>query len=183
MKRPGCCLLALLALAVLTGPAKSSQELGPESLRDILPAEGLVGPSVVEFRSQSALDPLYFLADENVLGLDGKAEAVFARYRADGGEALVLAVAYPNEENAASAHERFGRDFFSTAFDPERGRFVEKLDSGDHAGLARAGAVLVVVLEAPSRAACDGLLRRLEERARRVYFNRDAERPRREDNA
>ncbi len=171
------------AAILLSFASAAAPTPGRDRLREVLPAEGLVGPSVVEFRSQSALDPLYFLADENVLGLDGKAEAVFARYRADGGEALVLAVAYPNEENAARVHDRFGRDFFSAAFDPERGRFVEKLDSGDHAGLARAGAVLVVVLEAPSRAACDGLLRRLEERARRVYFNRDAERPRREDNA
>jgi hypothetical protein len=156
----------VLATMLLTVATAAASVPGSGRLRDILPAAGLVGPSVVEFRRQSALDPLYFLADEKVLGLDGKAEAVFARYRADGGEALVLAVAYPNEEGAARAHERFGRDFFSQAFDPDRGRFVEKLESGDHAGLARAGAVLVVVLEAPTRAACDDLLRRLEEGAR-----------------
>ena len=172
-------ILAAMLLSFASAPAPVP---GQDRLREALPAEGLIGPSVVEFHSQSALDPLYFLADENVLGLDGKAAAVFARYRADGGEALVLAVAYPNEEVAARAHERFGQDFFSAAFDPEPGRFIEKLESGEHAGLARAGAVLVVVLEAPSRAACDGLLRRLEERAL-VYLSRDAERPRREENA
>lgn len=151
--------LALPALAALAGLARAA------SIRAVLPAEGLIGPSVVEFRRQSALDPHYFLADEAVLGLDGRAEAVFARYRADGGEALVLALAYPDPEAAARVQGRFGGDFFSPAYDPARARFVEALESGDFAGIARVGPVLVVVLEAPSREACDGLLRRLEDRA------------------
>lgn len=155
--------LAALGLAVCAAAASPP---GPGRLREVLPAEGLVGPSVVEFRRQSDLDQLYFLADENVLGLDGKAEAVFARYRANGGESLVLAVAYPAADAAERVHERFGRDFFSKAFDPKTLRFVETLESGDFAGIARAGAVLVIVLEAPSRTACDDLLGRLEERAR-----------------
>lgn len=154
--------LALLALAVQAG--------GAASIRDVLPAEGLIGPSVVEFRRQQALDAHYYLADETALGLDGRAEGVFARYRAEGGEALVLAVAYPDSEAASRAQGRFGGDFFSRAFDPARERHVEEIESGDFAGLARAGPVLVVVLEAPSRAACEGLLRLLEERARAYLF-------------
>ena len=164
--KPFPTLLAIL----LTIAAAAARVPGPDRLRDILPAEGLIGPSVVEFRRQPALDPHYYLADETALGLDGRAEAVFARYSADGGEALVLAVAYPDSEAAARAQGRFGGDFFSRAFDPARDRFVEELESGDFAGIARAGPVLVVVLEAPSRAACDGLLRRLEERARSYRF-------------
>lgn len=156
--------LALLALAVQAGGA------GAASVRDVLPAEGLIGPSVFEFSRQPDLDPHYYLADETALGLDGKASAVFARYRAGGGEALVLAVAYPDSEAAARVQGRFGGDFFSRAFDPARDRFVEELESGDFAGIARAGPVLVVVLEAPSRAACDDLLRRLEERAQSYRF-------------
>jgi hypothetical protein len=156
-------VLAAMSLALAAAAASAP---GQDRLRGVLPAEGLDGPSVVEFRRQSALDPHYFLADEDVLGLDGRPQAVFARYRVDGGEAFVLAVAYANEEDATRAYGRFGRDFFSQAFDPARGRFLETLETGDHAGLARAGAVLVVVLEAPSRAACDDLLLRLEERAR-----------------
>jgi len=152
--------LALSALAALAGEARAA------AIRDVLPAEGLIGPSVVEFRHQQVLDPHYYLADETVLGLDGRAEAVFARYRSEGGEALVLAVAYPDSEAAARVQGRFGGDFFSRAFDPARDPFVEALESGDFAGIARAGPVLVVVLEAPSRAACDDLLRRLEARAR-----------------
>lgn len=158
-------LPALLAM-VLAVSAAAAPPPGPDRVRDVLPTEGLIGPSVVEFRRQPALDPHYYLADETVLGLDGRAEAVFARYRAEGGEALVLAVAYPDSEAAARVQGRFGGDFFSRSFDPARERFVEELESGDFAGIARAGPVLVVVLEAPSRAACEELLRRLEARAR-----------------
>lgn len=156
---------ALLATLFAVSATAASRQ-APDRLQDILPAEGLIGPSVVEFRRQSDLDPLYFLADENVLGLDGKAQAVFARYRADGGEALVLAVVYQDEKEAGRAQERFGRDFFSKTSDPESGRILEELESGDFAGMARVGPVFVVVLEAPSRPSCDGLLRRVEERAR-----------------
>ena len=158
--------LPALAAICLAACAAAAAPPGPARIREVLPAEGLIGTSIVEFRRQPALDPHYFLADEAVLGLDGTAAAVFARYRADVGESLVLAVAYADEKEAVRAHGRFGRDFFSKAFDPERGRFLEELESGDYAGLARAGAVLVIVLEAPSRSACDDLLRRLEERAR-----------------
>jgi hypothetical protein len=157
-------LPALLAMSLAVSAAAVPPP-GPDRVRDVLPAEGLIASSVVEFRRQPDLDPHYYLADETALGLDGRAEAVFARYRAAGGEALVLALAYPDPEAAARVQGRFGGDFFSRSFDPARGRFVEEIESGDFAGIARAGPVLVVVLEAPSREACDGLLRRLEERA------------------
>lgn len=157
----------LVLAATLVAAAAGSPEAS--RLRNILPAEGLIGPSVVEFRDQAALDPHYFLADETVLGLDGKAEAVFARYRQGHADVLVLAVAYPEEAAAGRAHGRFGRDFFSGAFDPESNRFVEEIESGDFAGIARAGSVLVVVLEAPSRKSCDDLLRQLEANAKSLY--------------
>ncbi len=176
MRTAGPLLLAFLALAGPAGPARAWPMSGLASVRDVLPAEGLVGGSVAEVRSQAALDAHYYLADESVLELDGRAEAVFARYRSGGAEALVLALAYPDEGTAKRVQGRFGRDFFSRAFDPERDRFVEEIESGDFAGLARAGTVLVVVLEAPSRRGCEDLLRRLEERAR-AYGSRDAAPP------
>ncbi len=169
MRRSGSLLLALLALAGPAGFAGTAQGAGPSPVRGILPVEGLIAQSVVEFRDQAALDPHYFLADETALGLDGKAAAVFARYGPGGAEALVLAVAYPDADAAGRVHERFGRDFFSQEFDPKPARFVERLESGDFAGIARAGPVLVVVLEASSRKGCDDLLRRLEANAKALY--------------
>ncbi|OGD11921.1 MAG: hypothetical protein A2W20_03345 [Candidatus Aminicenantes bacterium RBG_16_66_30] len=147
------------------GSLRAAQAPGGSRLRDVLPAEGLIASSVARIRDQTALDAYYYLADERVLGLDGKADAVFARYRAGGGEALVLVVSYPTEAVAAEVYGRFGRDFFPGGIDPKSVRVVKELESGDFAGSARARSILVVVLEAPDRRSCEELLRRLEERA------------------
>jgi len=132
--------------------------------RDILPPEGLVASSVAVLRDQAALDAHYYLADEDILGLGRTTDAVFARYKAGAGVALLLIAAYPDAVEAGRIYKQFGEDFFSDAFDPARDRFIEKIETDDWAGAARKGAVLIVVLESPDRAACDGLLRRAEDR-------------------
>ena len=157
--------LAALAAALLAPPAAAGPAAGAVSIRDALPAEGLIASSVAVFRTQAALNAHYYLADEAVLGLDGRAEAALARYRAGGREALLLVVAYPSAAEADQVYARFGRDFFSASFDPKSRRFLERIETGDHAAAARAGRVLLVVLEAPDPASCDGLLRRAEEKA------------------
>jgi hypothetical protein len=152
-------MAALVPLLVL-----ASATTGSIRARDILPPEGLVASSVATLRDQAALDAHYYLADEDILGLGRTTDAVFARYKAGAGEALLLIVAYRDVAEAGRVYELFGEDFFSDAFDPAPGRFVEKIETDDWAGAARKGAVLIIVLESPDRAACDGLLRRAEDR-------------------
>jgi hypothetical protein len=118
----------------------------------------------VAIRDQAALDAQYYLADEAVLGLGPKTDAVFARYRSGAGEALLLIVAYRSATEAGRVYERFGQDFFAEAFHPGSPRTVEKIENGDWAGAAAKGPILIIVLEAPDRMACDGLLRRVEEK-------------------
>jgi hypothetical protein len=161
-------VLAVLVI-VLSPLAAAAQVAGPSRLRDVLPAEGLMASSVTLIRDQADLDAHYYLADEGALELDGKAEAVFARYRAGGGEALVLAVAYPDEAAAERVYGRFGRDFFADDFDPKRSRFLAELETGDFAGSVRVRSVLVFVLEAPDRKSCDSLLRRIESQALTLF--------------
>ncbi len=156
-------VLALLA-AMLFPLATPGPAAGAMRARDVLPAEGLVTSSVVSLRNQATLNAHYYLADEAVLGLGPKTDAVFARYRAGAGEALLLVVVYPAADEAGRVYERFGRDFFSESFAPGTSRFVEMIETGDWAGAAKRGSVLIVVLEAPDRAACDDLLRRSEDR-------------------
>jgi hypothetical protein len=162
--------LAALALAAVLFapaalPAAPGQGAGGFRIRDVLPAEGLIVSSVVAIRDQSALDAHYYLADETVLGLGRRTDAVFARYRAGAGEALVLAVAYPAAGDVARIYARFGGDFFSGKFEAGSSLFLERLETGDWGAVARTGRVLVVVLEAPDRAGCEALLRRLLEKA------------------
>jgi hypothetical protein len=132
--------------------------------RDVLPDEGLIPSSTAAVRDQAALNAHYYLADEAVLGLGKKTDAVIARYRMEAGEALLLVVAYPSAEDAGRVYGRFGADFFSEDFDPMSPRAVETIETGDWAGAARKGRFLIIVLEAPDRASCDGLLQRAEKK-------------------
>jgi hypothetical protein len=156
---------AALAICVLAGPTAPAPAAAPARARDVLPAEGLIGSSVVVLRDQAALDAHYYLADESALALGRKADAVLARYSGAGGGSILLVIAYSSAEEAGRAYGRFGADFFSESFDPMTPRVVERLETGDWAGAARRGRFLIVVLESPDRDACDGLLRRAEDRA------------------
>lgn len=156
------CGILVTLLAALAAPGRSAQAT---RARDILPSEGLISSSVAAIRDQAALNAHYYLADEAILGLGRKTDAVFARYRTDDGETLLLVAAYPSAEEAGRVYGRFGGDFFSEDFDPMAPRVVEMIETGDWAGAARKGRFLIVVLEAPDKAACDGLLRRAEDKA------------------
>ena len=160
-------VIALVAIlgCLLSSIATPGQAPGRSRLPEVLPAEGLVPESILVFRKQASLDPHYYFADETVLGLDGTAEAVFARYATRAGEALLLVVCYPSEEDARRAYEKFGGDFFSKRFDAKNPRMIERLESGDYAAALRARTFLIVVLEAPDRRSCDELARRAEEQA------------------
>ena len=150
-------LVALVAAPA--APARAARA------RDILPPEGLVASSVAAIRDQASLNAHYYLADEAVLGLGRKTDAVFARYRTETGEALLLVASYPSAEEAGRIYGRFGGVFFSESFDPMSPRVVEMIETGDWAGAARRGRFLIIVLEAPGKAACDDLLRRAEDKA------------------
>jgi hypothetical protein len=159
-------LAVTLAVAMpISATTGSSGPTKPVRAHDVLPAEGLVAGSVTALPDQKALDAHYYLADEDILGLGRKTDAVIARYEAGTGESLLLLVVYPSAKEAGRVYRRFGRDFFSGAFDPAGDRFVERIETGDWAGAARRGPVLVIVLEAPDRPSCDGLLGRAEKRA------------------
>jgi hypothetical protein len=136
---------------------------------DLLPAEGLDKTSVVVFRDQATLNAHYYLADETVLGLGKKTEAVFARYRTARGAALLLVVAYPSDEEARRIYKKFGKDFFSKTFDGKSPRTLEKLETGDYAAAVPARSVLIIVLEAPDRKSCEGLIQRAEEKTLALF--------------
>jgi hypothetical protein len=158
-------LVALSTVAAgLWAPAWTAQAPNGSLLLDILPPENLVRSSVAAVPDQTALNAYYYLADESVLALGRKTDAVFARYRAETGEALLLAVAYPSAREAGGAYGRFGADFFSHKFKRDSSRFLEQLESGDYAAAAVRGRVLIIVLEAPDRDSCADLIRRVEER-------------------
>lgn len=167
------CISLVLAIIGAVLPAAGNSAVQHEGLQHrlltVLPAEGIVPKSVVVFRDQATLNAHYYLADEKVLGLNEKTEAVFARYVAGPGEALLLVISYPSDGAARNVYERFGRDFFSKTFDGKSSRTLEKLETGDFAAAVLTRSVLIVVLEAPDRKSCEELIRRVEEKARVLF--------------
>ena len=163
------CLFFVLAALLFAPLAATAQVLEKGRIADVLPAEGLDKTSVVVVRDQATLNAHYYLADETVLGLGKKTEAVFARYRTAAGAALLLVVAYPSDEESRRIYEKFGKDFFSKTFDGKSSRTLEKLETGDYAAAVLTRSVLIVVLEAPDRKSCDELARRAEERALALF--------------
>ncbi len=162
-------LLVILAALLLSPRTTPGQVPEGGRLRDVLPDEGLDRTSVVVLSDQAALNAHYYLADDDILGLGDRTEAIFARYRTPPGISLLLVIAYPSDEGARRVYERFGQDFFSKAFDGKSPRTLEKLETGDYAAAAVARSVLIVVLEAPDRKSCEELLRRVEEKALALF--------------
>ena len=163
------CLFFVLAALLFAPLAATAQVLEKGRIADVLPAEGLDKTSVVVVRDQATLNAHYYLADETVLGLSKKTEAVFARYRTGPGAALLLVVAYPSDEESRRIYESFGRDFFSKTFDGKSSRTLEKLETGDYAAAVLSRSVLIVVLEAPDRKSCAELIKRAEEKALALF--------------
>jgi hypothetical protein len=162
MRKPvGAVAVLAAVISVLAAPGPAA---GATRAKDILPAEGLIASSVAALRDQAALNAQYYLADEDVLGLGRKTDAVLARYRTGPRESLLLVVIYPTAEAAGRVFVRFGADFFPDNFDPKSPRVVKRIETGDWAGAARKGRVLIIVLESPDRDSCDGLLQRAEQK-------------------
>jgi hypothetical protein len=156
--------LATIAASLLLLIAPPCAAAAATRALDVLPVEGLIASSVAVLRDQAALDAHYYLADEDLLGLGRRTDAVFARYKTEGGESSILVAVYRSAEEAGRVYARFGGDFFSERFDPRAPRAVERLETGDWAAAARAGRYLIVVLESPDREACEDLLGKAEQR-------------------
>ena len=117
-----------------------------------LPAEGLRGRTVRYFRSPAALSYHYGdFAHADLLGLDGRAEAVLADYRTRAGASVLLLVRYPSDRAAAAAERRLAGKL---------PRGPQKGEDGKWRCRSRQARLLRLVLEAPGEAACQALLAR-----------------------
>lgn len=158
---------ALVGLGRRIASAIPVDPLKPK-LVSCLPDDGLIRRSVRYFHRQESLDAAYFLADEAVLGLDATTEAVFGQYDMPSGGATVLVCRYPSEEAARRAFRRFSRDYFSLKADPASSTVLEKLAESGYAASRLQGRSLVLVLESPSKEACEALLGAVTARFRQV---------------
>lgn len=138
----------------------------PEILR-WLPEEGLRHSQVTYFHDWPYLNTRFFLAEDNLLELDGDTEGVLARYRnvsmKPGREGqssfLLMLVRFPSETQARKGLEKFVAGYLPGA-DP--GGTVRRPD-GKWAAARTVGDLVVAVLDADSQPDLEQLVTRIRE--------------------
>jgi hypothetical protein len=112
--------------------------------------------SIRYFRHHAWVNEYHFFAHENLLKLDGRAEAAMGRYRPAGstGKAVVLLVVeYGDEETAVAAQETF-----TAALLPAAESGLQRQGDGSWLGCRRDGDLVIVVADAPTSETATGLV-------------------------
>jgi hypothetical protein len=126
----------------------------PPQLLNLLPSEGLADTRVRYFHDHLSLNLYYFLADDNILGLGERTEAVLAPYETAEETMRLLLVRYPTAEEVGR-----GLDGFLAAYLPEAGDTgIAQVESGSWVAAQSVGDVVMVTFDAPSRRRAEELL-------------------------
>jgi len=83
---------------------------------------GLVDKSVRYLRSHILLNQRFFIAHQNILGLDRKTEAVLAQYLRDRQRTHLLLVRYPDSKRALVAYQSFMKVYLPDAGGKDRAK-------------------------------------------------------------
>lgn len=136
-------------------------------LPDALPGPGLDKSEIRWFRRQSTLAAYYYIADEDLLGLSDRTEAVLATYRTGADAFLLLLARYPSGSEADRIFRGLGDSFFFEKIAPGADRHIEEIEPRSFTAALRRGATLALVLDAPTREAAWSLLLEADKQLRR----------------
>ena len=129
---------------------------------------GLVDKSVHYLKSHVLLNQRFFIAHQNILNLNRKAEAVLAQYLQDEQKTQLLLIQYPDSKGAVNAYQKFMKVYLSDAGGKDRA----KTEDRKWTFARRRNEFVVIVFGALTEAAGEALLKRTEERIRKgVYSN------------
>jgi len=130
----------------------------PEILA-LLPQQGLVRESIRYFHHHVWLNSHYFIADQNILHIDERTDAVLARYGEPEKRCLLLLVNYRNEHDAQRAYEDF-----ATHYLPElsQDRIVQ-IEDGTWTACQRTGALLALVFNASTKDRASRLMQAVQD--------------------
>jgi hypothetical protein len=131
----------------------------PEIL-ELLPTTALVEESIRYFHHYVWLNSHYFVADENILHIDEKTDAVLAKYKTGDKRSLLLIVEYPDESAALLARSDFVEHYL-----PEMAREpVVRIEDSTWTGCRLVGKVLAAVFNAPTKETATELLTKVEDK-------------------
>ena len=120
-----------------------------------LPKKGLQANSLRYLHHPVILNYHYYLADENLLNLSARTEALLAGYQLGGAEATLLLVSYPEASAATHAHIQFSRHYLG-----ETGKNgLVLLENQKWSGARVSKRLLIIVLEADKRPLAEKLLK------------------------
>ena len=84
----------------------------PPSILSVLPEEGLLPGGTLYFHHYIWLNAYYFIASENILGVDDHTPAVLAKYGSPEERLYLLVIQYPDIAKAERAYAAFATHFF-----------------------------------------------------------------------
>ncbi len=109
--------------------ANSIASVGPEpKLLALIPGRdfGLVDKSVRYLRSHILLNQRFFIAQQNILNITRKTEAVLAQYIQDKQKTQLLLIRYPGPKEAADAYQSFMKSYLPDAAGKDRLRIEDR---------------------------------------------------------
>ena len=125
-----------------------------------VPASGVVPESLQFFHKQICLNNIYYIADANLLYLDGSTDAISYRYRAGDSVVRVLLVRYPNDVTASAAFHDFVQTYLDrdSSVDDEESVAIQRIENGTFCGVKWTDCSLALVFEAPDEETCESVL-------------------------
>lgn len=126
--------------------ANIAQEGPLPEILTLLPPQSLVEESIRYFHHYIWLNSHYFVADQNILHIDEKTEALLAKYDAQGRRHILLLVQYQTDKNAELAYHDFARHYL-----PELAKErVVRIEDGTWTACHLTGKLLIIVFNAPA---------------------------------
>jgi hypothetical protein len=84
----------------------------PPAILSVIPSEELVPGGYLYFHHYIWLNSYYFIASENILGINENTPAILAKYGSPEERLYLLVIRYPDSIQAKQAFAAFGRNFF-----------------------------------------------------------------------
>ncbi len=128
----------------------------PEIL-NLLPDQGVDASTLVFFKHYVWLNSLYYIGDDNFLGIDEHSDALLSRITINGQEVICLVIEYPSPTGGRKAASGFV-DVFE--MEPGNPAFT-RIEDGTWLGCGYRDHVFVAVFKAPSGKPVESLIRQI----------------------
>jgi hypothetical protein len=129
---------------------------------DILPEDDLIESSVIYFHKQTSLNYHYYIAEENILNLDDRTDAVLANYRP--GRTTLLCIEYPEAGMAEEGLNSFLLKYIPEADDSK----LAEIDKGKWVKAVVEDRFFIAVFDSPDEKTAELLVNNVKENISRM---------------